>query len=147
MAQAPNTRIAEMLGALSQSSRLRIMQLAADEGPEGTGIELVETTLGPEGAAAGDMARALRCPPSTLSFHLKELTRCGLLRATQQGRYIRYAVRPTALSSLAEFIEALPHPAKRKAAAGKGEVPRPGRRKAAATGAARPDQQLSIFGD
>lgn len=133
MAQAPNTRIAEMLGALSQSSRLRIMQLAADEGPEG--------------AAAGDMARALRCPPSTLSFHLKELTRCGLLRATQQGRYIRYAVRPTALSSLAEFIEALPHPAKRKAAAGKGEVPRPGRRKAAATGAARPDQQLSIFGD
>ncbi len=133
MAQQTSWQFADMLGALSQSARVRIVQIAAVGGPEGT--------------AAGDIARTLRCPPSTLSFHLKELSRCGLLRATQQGRYIRYAVRPEAYAALAQFIGALPSAAGSRAAKARAKGCRAGRGKRAGAVAAGVDGQLSIFGD
>lgn len=131
--QPPTTRFAELLAALAQESRLNIVQLAARGGPDGI--------------AAGDLARALHCPPSTLSFHLKELTRCGLLRATPQGRYIRYSVRPATLSALAAFVAALPGPAMRDAPGASDRSPRRGRRQAAAKGRTGSDEQLSMFGE
>ncbi len=72
-----------MLAALSQSTRLRIIRAVAAGGPEGT--------------PAGEIARAVRCPASTLSFHLKELSQAGLLAAEPQGRFIRYSLVPAAL--------------------------------------------------
>lgn len=130
MAQSGGPQFTDMLGALSQPARVRIVQIAAAGGPDGT--------------AAGDIARMLRCPPSTLSFHLKELSRCGLLRATQQGRYLRYAVRPEAYAALAEFVGSLPSSAGSKSAKGRAKRRRPGRAKRAAAGVGG---QLSIFGD
>ena len=38
-------------------------------------------TEGPNGLSAGDLARQLDVIPPTLSFHLKELDRTGLLRS------------------------------------------------------------------
>ncbi len=123
-------QFAHMLAALSQPARLKIVEVARQGGKDGT--------------AAGDIARAVRCPPSTLSFHLKELTRCGLLGASQQGRYIRYAVRSAAFAALAQFIQALPGAA---APAAGSPAPRARRRKGAAANTAGTDEQLSIFGD
>lgn len=129
------SRFADMLGALSQSVRLKIVQVAVKGGDDGV--------------PAGEIARAVHCPPSTLSFHLKELTRCGLLGAAPQGRYIRYSVKPAVFAALAEFIGALPGatsaPDKAPGMAGKGR--RPGRRARVAPRSAGTDEQLSIFGD
>ncbi len=47
---------------------------------------------GPGGESAGELARRLGIPPQTLSFHLKELTRAGLLRSRRAGRHVYYAV-------------------------------------------------------
>jgi DNA-binding transcriptional ArsR family regulator len=117
-----------ILAALAQATRLQILDRVADAGPEGV--------------AAGDIARAIRCPASTLSFHLKELSRTGVLEARPAGRYIRYALRRPALQALAGYIAALAGAARpaargRKAAAGKA-----GRR-----GRAADTSQLTIFGD
>lgn len=134
MAEPSGARFGEMLAALSQPARLRIVDVATEGGPEGT--------------AAGDIARAVRCPPSTLSFHLKELTRCGLLQASQHGRYIRYAVRPAAFAALADFIAGLPDGGTpRRGPRVSKKKRRPGAGKAPGKGAAGTAGQLSIFGD
>ena len=46
---------------------------------------------GGAGMPAGEIAQALDVPPSTLSSHLAQLERAGLLRATRQDRRILYA--------------------------------------------------------
>ena len=65
------------LGALAHESRLGVYRLLV--------------TAGPEGMAAGAIADALRLPPATLSFHLKELSRAGLVLSRQDGRYVIYS--------------------------------------------------------
>lgn len=85
-----------MLAALSQATRIKIVEVVSKGGEEGV--------------AAGDIARAVHCPASTLSFHLKELTQAGLLSPKPQGRFIRYGTRPESFDSLADFIRALPGP-------------------------------------
>ena len=47
---------------------------------------------GPEGESAGELARWLGVPPQTLSFHLKEMSRAGLLRSRRDGRNVFYYV-------------------------------------------------------
>ncbi len=47
---------------------------------------------GGTGESAGELARTLGIPPQTLSFHLKEMTHAGLLRARREGRHIYYVV-------------------------------------------------------
>jgi ArsR family transcriptional regulator len=116
-----------ILAALAQLTRLQILDRVADAGPEGV--------------AAGEIARALRCPASTLSFHLKELNRTGVLEARPAGRFIRYSLRRPALQALAGYIAGLAG-TRRPARSRKGAAARAGRRgRAAAAG------QLTIFGD
>jgi DNA-binding transcriptional ArsR family regulator len=116
-----------LLAALAQSTRLLILDRVAEAGPDGL--------------AAGDIARALRCPASTLSFHLKELSRNGVLEAHPSGRFIRYSLRRGALQGLAGYLSKLA-----------GGTP-PGRpRKGSPTPALRRGRageagQLTIFGD
>jgi hypothetical protein len=103
---------------------------------------------GDAGVAAGDIARAVHCPASTLSFHLKELSQAGLLNATPQGRFIRYNVVAPAFAALAGFIATLPGaPAAAEApTAERGKKKAGGRRR---EGSPQPETegQLSIFGD
>ncbi len=47
---------------------------------------------GSVGESAGELARSLDVPPQTLSFHLKEMARAGLLTARREGRRVYYAV-------------------------------------------------------
>ena len=45
----------------------------------------------PGGVAAGELAQRLSVPAPTLSFHLKELERAGLIVGTRRQRQILYA--------------------------------------------------------
>ncbi len=66
------------LAALAHETRLELFRLLVRRG--GTG------------ESAGDLARKLDIPPQTLSFHLKEMSRAGLLRSRREGRQVFYAV-------------------------------------------------------
>ena len=64
----------EALGALGQVHRLRVFRLLVSSGPEGV--------------PAGAIAEHLDVPPSTLSSHLAQLQRAGLLTARRESRQI-----------------------------------------------------------
>jgi arsenate reductase len=81
-----------ILAALAQPTRLDVVRLLV--------------SAGPNGRAAGEIAARLRVLPSTLSFHLKELDRSGLLRAWRDGRQIRYAIEFEAMRGLLTFLTA-----------------------------------------
>ena len=78
------------LTALSQETRLAIYRL------------LVPT--GESGLSAGLIAEKLAVSPATLSFHLKELQRAGLLQARRDGRSIRYAADYDGMRDLLAFL-------------------------------------------
>lgn len=78
------------LAALAQEHRLKIFRLLMQEGPEGL--------------AAGQIAERLGLPPSTLSAHLAQLERAGLLRSRRQQRWIRYAPDIDGAQTLIGFL-------------------------------------------
>jgi DNA-binding transcriptional ArsR family regulator len=78
------------LAALAQETRLGIFR------------RLVRA--GPEGLPAGRIGEELALPPATLSFHLKELTRAGLLNARQEGRFIYYATHFQTMNALVGYL-------------------------------------------
>lgn len=131
MDDANITKFAGMLSALSQATRLRIVAVVAS-GPSG-------------GTPAGQIARTVHCPASTLSFHLKELTQAGLLRAEPEGRFIRYSVAPAAFQELAEFVRKLPVSRRTEPPAQAAPRRRRGGKRAARSAAAKGEGQLSIF--
>jgi DNA-binding transcriptional ArsR family regulator len=76
----------EMLCALSQESRLDIFRLLVQSGPDGL--------------AAGAIARHCHLPAPTCSFHLKELEKGGLLNCCRHGRSQVYTVNYRAIRAL-----------------------------------------------
>jgi ArsR family transcriptional regulator, arsenate/arsenite/antimonite-responsive transcriptional repressor len=71
-------KIIMSLAALAHEHRLRIFRLLV--------------RVGPLGLPAGEIAEKVGISPTNTSFHLKELDRAGLIHATRDGRYIRYAI-------------------------------------------------------
>jgi ArsR family transcriptional regulator, arsenate/arsenite/antimonite-responsive transcriptional repressor len=78
------------LAALAQESRLNAFRL------------LVQT--GPQGLAASKIGEQLDIAPSSLSFHLKELTNAGLIEARQEGRFIIYSANFDTMNSVLSFL-------------------------------------------
>ncbi|MCS0628632.1 metalloregulator ArsR/SmtB family transcription factor [Telluria mixta] len=78
------------LAALAQESRLATFRLLVQAGPDGL--------------AASRIAEALGVPPSSLSFHLKELTHADLIVPRQEGRFVIYAARFDTMSTLLGFL-------------------------------------------
>lgn len=76
--------------ALAQKSRLKIFRL------------LVQ--CGPEGMAAGDIARRLEIPHNTLSFHVAILSRAKLVSSRKDGRSIIYSVDLEGTRELLSFL-------------------------------------------
>lgn len=81
---------AAKLAALSQETRLGVFRLLMVQGPDGM--------------AAGDIARRLDVPPSTLSSHLSVLEHAGLIASTRIQRSIRYAVDIEGSRALIGFL-------------------------------------------
>lgn len=78
------------LAAFAQESRLSAFRL------------LVQT--GRRGLAASKIAEHLGIAPSSLSFHLKELTHAGLVIARQDGRFVIYGANFETMNGLLAFL-------------------------------------------
>lgn len=78
------------LAALAQETRLSIYR------------HLVEK--GPNGVSAGRIGETLKVPGATMSFHLKELVRAGLVSSRQERQFIYYAVDFERMAELMTFL-------------------------------------------
>jgi ArsR family transcriptional regulator, arsenate/arsenite/antimonite-responsive transcriptional repressor len=78
------------LGALAQESRLNIFRLLM--------------RAGPQGMAAGDIARKLGIPNNTLSTHLAILSRSKLVASRKQARSVIYSVDLEGTRALLTFL-------------------------------------------
>lgn len=83
-------QVLSALAALAQESRLGVFRL------------LVQ--VGPEGMAATRIAERLDISPSSLSFHLKELTHAGLITPRQEGRFVIYSAQFKTMTELIAFL-------------------------------------------
>ena len=59
---------------------------------------------GPNGVTAGDIAARVGVPPSTLSSHLAQLERAGLLRSWRRQRFVHYAADFEGARSVIAFL-------------------------------------------
>ena len=80
----------QLLAALAQETRLDIVRLLIQQGPEGL--------------PAGQIAERLGVANATLSFHLKELSHAAVLESTQQGRFVYYRANYQAMDALVGFL-------------------------------------------
>lgn len=85
----PN-QIIVALGALAHEHRLAIFRLLV--------------TQGPEGLNAGGIAERVGLVPSSLTFHLQNLQRAGLLAQRREGRQLIYSADFSAMNSLVAYL-------------------------------------------
>ncbi len=78
------------LGALAQEHRLALFRLLVQNGEEGM--------------AAGAIAEALGVPNSSLSFHLAQLSRAGLVRQERRHRSLIYSADYDAMNALVGYL-------------------------------------------
>lgn len=133
MTDNTDAQVVATLAALAQDTRLEILKLVA--------------TAGDNGIPAGEIARITDTPPSTLSFHLKELSQAGVLKAKPQGRFIYYALQESALVAAVSFLQSC-LPAPRTPTVG-GDTPKPERKGSAKQkrSGGSTEGQLNIFGE
>jgi DNA-binding transcriptional ArsR family regulator len=84
------SRALEALSALAQESRLKVFRLLVQRGPEGM--------------AAGNIARRLKIPHNTLSSHVGILTRAKLVKSRKESRSIIYSVDLEGTRELLSFL-------------------------------------------
>ncbi|WP_201643854.1 ArsR/SmtB family transcription factor [Paraburkholderia metrosideri] len=82
--------VVRVLGALAHDSRLAIFRALV--------------VAGPNGLAAGDIAQKLAVSPSSLSFHLKDLSHAELVKGRQEGRFVYYSANFDAMNGLIGFL-------------------------------------------
>ena len=78
------------LGALAQETRLDLFRLLV--------------TVGPEGLPAGVIAERLGVLPASLSFHLQQLVRAGLITQRRLSRQIIYSAEYSAMNGLLAYL-------------------------------------------
>jgi ArsR family transcriptional regulator, arsenate/arsenite/antimonite-responsive transcriptional repressor len=78
------------LSALAQDSRLAVFRLLVKAGPEGV--------------AAGEIARRLDITPNTLSAQLNVLSNAGLVTSRRDGRSIIYTADFDSMSQLLVYL-------------------------------------------
>lgn len=84
------TKAAAALSALGHAGRLSIFRLLVQAGPDGI--------------AAGEIARRLDVPPNTLSSNLNILSNVGLIASRREGRSIIYAACYGNMTGLLEYL-------------------------------------------
>ncbi len=89
-----------MFKALSNPNRLRIFLRLVSCCAPGT-VHSVDA----EGSAyIGELSKDLEIVPSTVSHHIKELRRAGLIKLKRQGQKIECWIEPEVLKDLAQFF-------------------------------------------
>jgi ArsR family transcriptional regulator len=80
----------EALGALAHEYRLAIYRLLVEQGPDGL--------------AAGAIGEKVRLAPSSLTFHLQNLHRAGLILQRRESRSLIYSVDFSAMNDLVGYL-------------------------------------------
>ena len=80
----------EALGALAQEHRLALFRMLVQAGERGM--------------TAGAIAEALGVPNSSLSFHLGQLNRAGLVTQERQHRSLIYRANYRAMTALVDYL-------------------------------------------
>lgn len=80
----------EALGALAQEHRLALFRLLVQAGEQGL--------------PAGSIADALGVPNSSLSFHLAQLRKAGLILQERQHRSLIYRANYAAMNALVGYL-------------------------------------------
>ena len=80
----------EALGALAQEHRLALFRLLVQAGDKGI--------------AAGAIAGALGVPNSSLSFHLAQLKKAGLILQERQHRSLIYRANYAVMNALVSYL-------------------------------------------
>jgi ArsR family transcriptional regulator len=78
------------LAALAQETRLSIFRLLVEAGRDGESV--------------GRIGETLKVPGATLSFHLKELARAGLVTSRQERQFIYYTVDFERMAEIMTFL-------------------------------------------
>ena len=93
-------RLAGIFGALSNPNRAKLfLELAARCSPEAAACSEDELS-----ACVGELGRDLGIAPSTVSHHIKELHRAGLIKMERCGRTVRCWVDATTVREVADFF-------------------------------------------
>lgn len=82
--------IVAALAALAQESRLTIFKLLVQAGPAGL--------------AAGHISEMTGVAPSSLSFHLKEMSHANMVTSRQEGRYVIYSANFDTMNTLLAYL-------------------------------------------
>jgi ArsR family transcriptional regulator len=78
------------LAALAHEYRLSLYRMLVEAGPEGLN--------------AGTIASRLKLPPSSLTFHLQQLHRAGLITQERNSRQLIYAADFAAMNGLVGYL-------------------------------------------
>lgn len=84
------SQVVTALAALAQESRLAVFRA------------LIQNS--PAGLAAGKISALTGIPPSSLSFHLKELTHATMISVRHEGRFAIYSANLPAMAALLRFL-------------------------------------------
>lgn len=82
--------VVKSLAALAQASRLRVFRALV--------------VAGQEGLTPGALGESLALPPTSLSFHLKELANAGLVSQERQGRNLVYRAAFDRMDALLGYL-------------------------------------------
>jgi ArsR family transcriptional regulator, arsenate/arsenite/antimonite-responsive transcriptional repressor len=83
-------RVIEALGALAHEYRLGIYRLLVEQGPDGL--------------SAGAIGETVGLAPSSLTFHLQNLHRAGLIVQRRESRSLIYSVDFDAMNDLVGYL-------------------------------------------
>ena len=84
------TQAIAALGALAHQTRLAAFRLLVQRGPDGL--------------PAGTIAQALELSPSSLTFHLQQLTHAGLITQRRMSRQLIYATDFAVMNALMAYL-------------------------------------------
>jgi len=95
----------QIFKALSNPSRLEILKFVYKSGVTGTfegKLECCEKC-----SCMGDIVGKFKLAPSTISHHIKELVRAGLINVERDGQFIRLLPNPEALEAVSAFTDSV----------------------------------------
>ena len=93
-------RYSQMFGALSNPNRAIIFSRLASC-CRGNAASCIRDDMR---ACVGDLGKNLNIAASTVSHHIKELNRAGMIKVERCGRRVKCRVDPKAVQELAEFF-------------------------------------------
>ncbi|PIP37870.1 MAG: hypothetical protein COX20_00405 [Desulfobacterales bacterium CG23_combo_of_CG06-09_8_20_14_all_52_9] len=97
-------KFAEIFKALSNPNRLKIFLRLISCCRPGTIMSISSENCEESCACVGELGQDVGIAPSTLSHHIKELRRAGLIRIKRRGQKIDCWIDPATLKALQEFF-------------------------------------------